>query len=185
MEINFQQHKDALYSTLEDAYGKVVYTYTTHIIHASRLKKRNTALKWLQIILSAVSTGGFLGSVITNQIVLIWLGGLCSTALLVLTAYFKDSEFSNIYMRHLVTSNDLWFVREEYVALLTDFPTLPIDEVIKKRDKLREKTSKIYKNAPITDVKSYALAQKAIKNNESQFFSREELNQMLPDKLRK
>ena len=88
-------------------------------------------------------------------------------------------------MRHLVTSNDLWFVREEYVALLTDFPTLPIDEVIKKRDKLREKTSKIYKNAPITDVKSYALAQKAIKNNESQFFSREELNQMLPDKLRK
>lgn len=185
MEINFQQHKDALYNTLEDAYGKVVYTYTTQIIHASRLKKRNTALKWLQIILSAVSTGGFLGSVITNQTVLIWLGGLCSTALLVLTAYFKDSEFSNIYMRHHVTSNDLWFVREEYVALLTDFPILPIDEVIKKRDELREKTSKIYKNAPITDAKSYALAQKAIKNNESQFFSREELNQMLPDKLRK
>ena len=71
MEINFQQHKDALYNTLEDAYGKVVYTYTTQIIHASRLKKRNTALKWLQIILSAVSTGGFLGSVITNQTVLI------------------------------------------------------------------------------------------------------------------
>ena len=185
METNFQQHKDTLYSTLEDAYGKVVYTYTTQIIHAGRLKKRNTILKWLQIILSAVSTGGFLGSVVTNQTALIWIGGLCSTALLVLTAYFKDSEFSNIYMRHHTTSNDLWTIREEYIALLTDFPILSIDEVIKKRDELREKTSEIYKNAPITDEKSYALAQKAIKNGESQFFTREELNKMLSEKLRK
>ena len=97
MEQNSQQHKDVLYSALEEAYGKVVYTYTTQVIHASRLKWRNSALKWLQIILSAVSTGGFLGSVITNQTVLVWVGGLCSTVLLALTAYFKDSEFSNTY----------------------------------------------------------------------------------------
>ena len=38
METSSQLHKDALYSTLEDAYGKVVYTYTTQIIHAGRLK---------------------------------------------------------------------------------------------------------------------------------------------------
>lgn len=59
MEANSQQHKDVLYSTLEEAYGKVVYTYTTQVIHAGRLKRRNTVLKWVQIILSAVSTGGF------------------------------------------------------------------------------------------------------------------------------
>ena len=185
MEINSQQHKDTLYSALEEAYGKIVYTYTTQIIHASRLKKRNTVLKWLQIILSAVSTGGFLGSVVTNQSELVWIGGLCSTALLVLTAYFKDSEFSNIYAKHHTTSNDLWTVREEYVALLTDFCTLTIDEIKNKRDDLREKTSKIYENAPITDEKSYDLAKEAIKNYESQYFSREELNQILPEKLRK
>ena len=135
--------------------------------------------------MSAVSTGGFLGSAVTNQVVLVWLGGLCSTALLVLTAYFKDSEFSSIYARHHATSNDLWTIREEYVALLTDFRILTVDEIIKKRDDLRERTSEIYKNAPITDEKSYALAQKAIKYGESQFFSREEINQMLPEKLRK
>lgn len=185
MEANSQQHKDLLYSTIEDAYGKVVYTYTTQIIHAARLKQRNSALKWLQIILSAISTGGFLGSIITNQTVLVWLGGLCSTALLVLTAYFKDSEFSNTYARHQVTSNSLWAVREEYLALLTDFCSLTIEEITKKRDDLRKKTSKIYENAPLTDEKSYTLAQKKIKKEESQFFSREELNQILPEKLRK
>lgn len=185
METNSQQHRNTLYNTLEEALAKVVYTYTTQIIHASRLKRQNTVLKWLQIILSAVSTGGFLGSAVTNQVVLVWLGGLCSTVLLVLTAYFKDSEFSNIYARHHATSNDLWIIREEYVALLTDFCVLSADEIIKKRDELREKTSEIYKIAPITDAKSYALAQKALKNNESQYFSREEINQMLPETLRK
>lgn len=185
MEINSQQHRDALYSLLEEGYGKVVYTYTTQVIHAGRLKRRNAILKWLQIILSAVSTGGFLGSVITNQTALVWVGGICSTALLVLTAYFKDSEFSNIYARHHITSNSLWTVREEYLAVLADFSVLSTEEIEKKRDDLRNKTSKIYKNAPLTDTKSYHMAQRAIKKGEAQFFSREELNQMLPEKLRK
>lgn len=185
METNSQAHRDALYSTLEEAFGKVVYTYTTQVIHAGRLKGRNSVLKWLQIILSAISTGGFLGAVITSQTVLTWVGGICSTALLVLTAYFKDSEFSNIYARHHTTSNHLWSVREEYLALLTDFETISTEEIIKKRDDLRNKTAKIYESAPLTDNKSYLLAQKAIKTGESQFFSRAELNQMLPEKLRK
>ncbi|MBQ7295727.1 MAG: SLATT domain-containing protein [Clostridia bacterium] len=185
METNSQQHKDLLYSMIEDAYGKVVYTYTTQIIHAGRLKKRYTVLKWLQMILSALSTGGFLGSVITNKTALVWAGGLCSVVLLALTAYFKDSEFSNTYAKHHITSNSLWIIREEYLALLTDFQIMSTDEIIKKRDDLRKKTSKIYESAPLTDAKSYSLAQKAIKDNESQFFSREELNHMEPEKLRK
>lgn len=185
MVTNSQQHRDALYSMLEEAFGKVVYTYTTQVIHAGRLKKRNSMLKWIQIILSAISTGGFLGTIITNQTILNWIGGICSTALLVLTAYFKDSEFSNIYARHHITSNNLWCVREEYLALLTDFEAISTGEIIKKRDDLRKKTAKIYESAPLTDNKSYSLAQKAIKTGESQFLSREELNQMLPEKLRK
>ena len=185
METNSQQRNDTLYNIIEDAYGKVVCTYTTQIIHAGRLKRRNTILKWIQIILSTLSTGGFLGSVTSNQVVLLWVGGICSTALLVLTAYFKDSEFANIYARHQVTSNNLWSIREEYLALLTDFDTMSVEDIKKRRDELRKRTAKIYENAPITDDRSYSLAQKQIKQEESQFFSREELNQMLPEKLRK
>lgn len=185
MAIDSLRHRDTLYSTIEDAFGKVVYTYTTQVIHAGRLKKRNTILKWMQIIVSAISTGGFLGSIMAEQPLWVWVSGICSTLMLVLTAYFKDSAFANIYARHLVTSNDLWCVREEYVALLTDFTILSTDDIIRQRNFLREKTAEIYKNAPLTDDKSYSMAQKALKDRESQFFSREELNQMLPEKLRK
>ena len=60
-----------------------------------------------------------------------------------------------------------------------------MDEIISRRDDLQLRVAKIYDEAPLTDAKSYSLAQKALKENESQFFTRDELNKMLPESLRK
>lgn len=185
MEQNSRNYEDKLYNQIEDAFGKLVYTYTTQIIHASRLNNRNQWIKWAQIILSAVSTGGFIGTLISNQIVLIWVGGICSTALLVLTSYLKDVDLASTYKKHLEISNQLWSIREEYISLLTDFANLSTDKIVQKRDELQNKTATIYTSAPMTDNKSYAQAQEALKKNEAQFFTRDELNKMLPIDLRK
>lgn len=185
METNSQHHDEVLYNQIEEAYGKVTYSYTTQVIHAGRLYKKNKLLKWTQMILSAISTGGFIGTLITNQVLLTWIGGICSTALLVLTAYSKDSELSDLYRRHHNSSNQLWLIREQYLSLLTDYNTLSRDEVVSKRAMLQESLSKIYDEAPLTDSKSYAMAQKSLKENQSQFFTRDELNQMLPESLRR
>ncbi|MCR0367253.1 hypothetical protein MKD15_20865 [[Clostridium] innocuum] len=48
-----------------------------------------------------------------------------------------------------------------------------------------DESSEIYGAAPLTDGKSYAAAQAALKTNEEQFFTQEELNKMLPAHLRK
>lgn len=185
MEANSQFCDNTLYNQIEEAYGKVVYTYTTQVIHARRLHNKYTVLKWWQLILSAVSSGGFIGTLITDQILLAWVGGICSTILLVLTAYFKDTDLSAVHKLHLDTSNKLWLLREQYLSLLTDFSTLSREEIVSRRDDLQERVSEVYVSAPLTDNKSYSLAQKALKENESQFFSRQELNQMLPETLRK
>jgi len=185
MEQDFQCYKENLYAQIEDAYGKVVYSYTTQIIHAGRLKKKSQAIKWGQIILSAISTGGFIGNLISNESVLIWVGGLCSTALLVLTSYLKDVDLVAALTKHLETSNQLWIIREEYISLLTDFSNMTVGNAASKRDELQKKAASVYSSAPITDDKSYAMAQKALKEKEAQFFTREELNKMLPISLRK
>lgn len=185
METNFQYCDSSLYNQIEESYGKVVYTYTTQIIHAGRLQNQYKILKWCQLIISAISTGGFIGTLITDQILLTWLGGICSTILLVLTAYFKDKDLSEKYKQHIETSNKLWLLRELYLSLLTDFQTLSREEIVSKRDELQVRIAEVYNNAPMTDKKSYDLARKALKENESQYFSREELNQILPEKLRK
>ena len=86
--------------------------------------------------------------------------------------------------RHSTAANALWSIRESYVSLLTDFPNMSIAEICARRDELQAMTAEVYKSAPKTDSKSYAAAQNALKNEEEQFFSEEELNKMLPQHLR-
>ena len=118
-------NRDILYNQIEEMYGKVMYSYTTQVIHAGRLYRRNKLLKWGQLILSAISTGGIIGNLITKCDSFAWIGGIFSTILLVLTAYFKDNEFSNLHQRHLNTSNQLWMMREKYLSLLYVLCTIP------------------------------------------------------------
>lgn len=62
---------------------------------------------------------------------------------------------------------------------------MTVGNAASKRDELQKKAASVYSSAPITDDKSYAMAQKALKEKEAQFFTREELNKMLPISLRK
>lgn len=185
MEQNSQAHKENMYGQIQEEYGKVVYTYTCHLKAADALKKKNTRMKWAQIVLSAISTGGFLGTLISHEQILLWVGGLCSTGLLIFSAYLKDKDFSEEQKEHLNTASELWLLREKYLSLLTDSEVIDNPELMKRRDKLIEETAKIYKNTPATDAASYQAAQDDLKNKEAQYFSQEELNKMLPIHLRK
>lgn len=63
MEANSQNcNMTCLYNQIEEIYGKVVYSYTTQIVHATRLYDRFNILKWGQLILSGLSTTGFVGT---------------------------------------------------------------------------------------------------------------------------
>jgi len=185
MEQNSQAYKYELYQQIQDEYGKLVFTYTCHLKFANRIQKKNVRVKWLQIILSAITTGGFLGVIISDKQVLAWTGGICATMLLALSTYLKDINLSEIRDRHVQTSNSLWKLREEYVSVLTDFEYLPVETIISKRDKLLNSTAEIYDSAPLTDNKSYLEAQDALQNKEEQYFTQDELNVMLPIHLRK
>lgn len=185
MPQEFSDYRSKLQSQIQDEYGRVVYTYTCHHKIADRLSGRNSKLKVYQIILSAVSTGGFLGMLITNQQILIWVGGLFSTALLALNSYLKDKDLAEEKADHLKAANALWKVRADYLSLLTDFGELTDSEIAAKRDVLINRCAEIYAAMPATDSKSYSEAQQALKSNEEQFFTQEELNKMLPQHLRK
>jgi len=183
MEQNFH-HRDCLLVQLREAYGRVVYTYTTHLKMMNHLVKKNSIIKYTQIILSAISTGGFLGSIITNEIVLTCIGGLFSTVLLALNLFFKDFNLLEEIKKHRSAADDLWMIREDYISLLTDYSILSDLELMGQRDTLQSRVFEIYKAAPKTDKKSYTEAQKALKVEEEQFFTPAEIDRMLPSHLR-
>ena len=113
------------------------------------------------------------------------LGALFSLVLLILNTYTKNFNLIESAQEHKSASDLLWKIREEYVSLLTDFEMLGADEIMKKRDELQERTSNVYSNSPRTDAKSYAAAQKALKTEEEQTFSEEEIDNMLPNSIRR
>ena len=53
-----------------------------------------------------------------------------------------------------------------------------------ERDEINAQLEEIYRNAPRTDSKAYAAAQKALKTQEELFFSDVELDHLLPKQLR-
>ena len=177
-------HKDALRTQIREAYGRVVYSYTTHLKMMNCLDDKNRLIHYVQIILSAISTGGFIGAIVTNETILTCIGGLFSTALLALNLFFKEFNLLAEIQQHRVTSDELWMVREDYVSLLTDFETLNEAQIMEKRDSLQRRTYEIYKKGPKTDSKSYTLAKQALKSDEEQFFTSDELDKMLPEHLR-
>lgn len=165
---------------LVDLHGKVVYTYTAHHKIQNRLEALSTGVKITQIILTAISTGGFLATVITNQYLLAWIGGISSALSLGLNLYMKDSNFNLRIKNHKDAADELWDIREKYSSLITDFDDLALDEIRNKRNDIQAEWSIVNKKYPGTDNKGYKAAQKSLQNEEEQTFNAGEAELFLP-----
>lgn len=180
---NSQGYK--LESQIREAYGRVTYTQTCHDKFINRVIFLNDQIKIWQIILSAITTSGFIVAIFSDNKVASILGALVSLVLLILNTYTKNFNLIESAQEHKSASDLLWKIREEYVSLLTDFEILEIEEIMRKRDELQERTATVYSNSPRTDAKSYAAAQKSLKCEEEQTFSDEEIDNMLPNSIRR
>ena len=180
---NSQGYK--LESQIREAYGRVTYSQTGHDKFIKRTVKLEDRIKVAQIVLSAITTSGFVVAIFSDDNNASILGAIVSLALLILNTYIKNFDLSGIAQEHKKASDLLWKIREEYVSLLTDFEMLDANAIRNKRDELQERTSEVYSNSPITDAKSYTAAQKALKTEEEQTFSEEEIDIMLPNSIRR
>ena len=184
METNSHTYKGLKFQ-IEEAYGRVLYAYTTHLKDANLLIIKSKKLKIIQIVLSAITTGGLLSSVFSNSTLVTILTTLVSCLLLFLNLIFKNFDFEKDISLHISSANDLWLIKEQYLSVLTDYDNLDYSVLISTRNDLQEKTSKIYSTSIKTSDKAYRLAQDALKNKEEQYFNTDELNLMLPEHLRK
>jgi hypothetical protein len=175
---------DPLVQVIRESFGKVVYSHKTHEKAREIASRKTVRVKWFNIILTSLTSGSFLSNVIVNKT---WLT-VVSSALAALTiAYMvyqinfnpeRDAE------RHRQTANELWYIRERYIALLADLRDgMSASAAAARRDELNEDLKLIYKFAPDTDPKAYRQAQAALKLSEELTFSNEEINHFLPESL--
>jgi hypothetical protein len=155
---------------------------------AERCAARFRIVKWLQIILSALTTGGAVGVVFDRSSTFFpYATALLAMSLLILNSYVKDLDPGQAAQKHREAASDIWNVREAYLSLLTDIrdPLFALEDLRKRRDEFQSQLYKIYRNAPHTDSEAYGKAQDALKNKEDLTFSDTEIDAFLPDPLKR
>jgi len=174
-------------SQIRECYGRVVYSHKTHEKCADILDKKLKLIKFWQIVLSAVITGGLIVTILDKTKIASVLTGLVSTGLLVLNAYTKNYNLGELVQVHTDAAVKLWAIRESYLSVLTDIKIHDVDmvQIRHKRDQLQNELVDVYKIAPRTNFKAYTEAQKALKESEEMTFSDEEIDNFLPEPLKK
>lgn len=184
---NAPDSRAILEGQLRECFGRVVYSHKTHEKCADILLSRLSKIKLWQIILSAITTGGFIAVVFGTGNIGALVGILVSTALLVLNAYTKNYDLGELSQKHKQAGADLWVIREKYLSLITDLRMgeKPIETLLQERDDLLNELHSVYSGAPTTTYQAYKKAQEALKKLEDMTFSDEEIDAFLPKELKK
>lgn len=181
------ESRSILEGQLRECYGRVVYSHKTHEKCADILQARLSSIKLWQIILSSLTTAGFIGAILGANHIANIIALLVSTALLALNAYTKNYDLGELIQKHKQTANDLWIVREQYLSLLVDLKMgeKPIELFQEQRDKLVAQLHNAYGGSPSTSSKAYNKAQKALQHLEDMTFTDKEIDAFLPRELRR
>lgn len=176
-----------LEAQIRELYGRVVWTHKTQEKCADIIWTRHTRIKVTQIALSALTTTGILVAIFGDNQTIGIISAICSALLFGLNTYTKDYDLGEISQKHSAAAIELWKIRENYLSLLTDINTkkLSIEQIRNKREELQEDLFNTYKGAPRTINAAYKKATEGLKKNEEMTFSEDEIDNLLPQILRK
>lgn len=184
---NNPEPRMVLEGQLRECYGRVVYSHKTHEKCADILLSRLARIKIWQIILSVITTAGFVGAVFGAGKVGALIGMSVSTALLALNSYTKNYDLGELAQKHKQAANDLWIIREKYLSLLVDLAMQEkaLEVLREERDELVEQLHAVYNGAPSATFHAYKKAQQALKKLEDLTFTDAEIDAFLPKDLRR
>lgn len=171
---------------IRESFGRVAYSHKVHEKAAEIEEGKNKKVKWYNIILTTLTSGTLVSTIITNYITLLYISAILATLTLGFTIFQLSFNPAEKTEKHRYAAKELWYIREKYVNLMADIINKQPSEglIISRRNQLIEELKLVYKFAPETDSKSYEMARKALKISEELTFSDEEVDQFLPDELR-
>lgn len=148
---------------------------------------RLSRIKTAQIVLAALSAGGFLATIAGIGFAGQLAGVIVSTVLLAVNAYTKDYDLGEIAQKHKHAAADIWLIRERYLSLLTDIMIgeRSLSDLQTTRDDLTTSLHAVYRGAPCTTPRAYTKARDALQVVEELTFSDKEIDEFLPIDLRR
>lgn len=170
---------------IRECFGRVVYTHKTHERMADICANKLNRFKIIQIVLTALTSTSAVGAVISSKMWVEVATALISFLTLLTTTYLKNFDLGSTAQKHREAAAKLWNIRECYLSLLTDLPTLERQAAVERRDELQTMLAALYQSAPQTNGKAYVEAQKRLQKMEDLTFSADEIDCFLPLSLKR
>lgn len=181
--------RDLLLAQIREIYGRTCYTHKTHEKQADISSALYRRQRQIRIGLTAASSGVFLASLFGVVLNAQWAALATSFVAVLLSASTlagKDFKHGEETQQHRDTAAALWNIRESYLSLIVDLMAGAIDVAAARgsRDRLQESAADILREAPRTTPKAYQRAQQGLQLNEDLTFSEQEIDYLLPARLR-
>ncbi len=178
---------ETLEDQIRECFGRLVYSHKTHEKQGDLCARTLRNFKVAQIALASLTTCGALGILFSDQFVLKLGTAFVSLITLFVSGYMKGFDPGAAAQKHRDTAADLWAIRESYLSLLTDIASAAISDNVarERRDALQNALAAIYKSAPGSTPKAYALAQIALQREEDYTFNPGEIDKFLPPSLKR
>lgn len=173
------EYRTTLKQKLVESAAKVVYTYTAHWKIVDRLKYRYCTIKIAQVIFTGIASCGLLSILLGSYPCFSIIGGVFAFLSLSVNLYSLHFNLPDKIKQHTDAANELWLIRESYMALITDFDVMDDEKIRNERDKLTKMINQVNVTYPNTDKQSYTEAQVALKQDEEQTFSEGEAEKLL------
>lgn len=171
---------------VRESFGKVVYTHKTHEKDAEIWSCRSNLIKWINILLTALTSGTLVSTFFTDQSVLIYISSGLSFLVLFFLIFQISFRPEEMVEKHKNIAKELWYIKEKYLSLISDIMSESItdEEAIQRRNNLINELRMIYKFSPETTRGAYKKARKVLKIDEESTFSDEEIDMFLPTELK-
>ena len=181
--------RSLLLAQIREIYGRIAYTHKTHEKQADICADLERRQRWVKIVLTAVSSGAFLASLVGVLLNEQWAALATSfIAVLVSASSLGDKTFKygEEMQQHREAAAKLWSLRESYLSLIVDLKASAstVDEARRRRDHLQETAEAVLAEAPRTTAKAYGRAQDGLKLKEDLTFTEREIDLLLPVQLR-
>lgn len=176
--------RDILLAHVRECFGKVAWSHKTQECQASIYDNYHKWWSWIKILVSGLTTGSGILSLLSVPYVKFATALLASTALII-DLIFKDLSYADKSTQHQAIATKLWRIREAYQVLIAELMSNQCDlsDIKAKIERLADQLEQIYKIAPRTTDAAYNEASKKLHSG-SCSCSDEEVDKLLPPKLR-
>lgn len=182
-------HDPYLLAQVRESFGRVVYSHKTHEKQADICFAKHRWQQGALIVLTAISSGTFLATVV-GLLGNAMLTGLVTSSIALLVTWVslgaKTFKFEEEADAHRDAAARLWNIRESYISLIADLMSGEVSDADARarRDELQDAAHEVYSAAPRTSNRAFIRAQDGLKNNEEMTFTSREIDLFLPEALR-